>query len=65
DAKQSMRVSGELSAGTVWVNQYGILHNSVPFGGVRQSGLGRELGRAGVYEYCSVKSVHHNFADEM
>ncbi|GAA5891054.1 hypothetical protein JCM5296_007363 [Sporobolomyces johnsonii] len=65
DAKQSMRVSGELAAGTVWVNQYGILHNAVPFGGVRQSGIGRELGRAGVYEYCTVKSVHHNYGDEM
>jgi acyl-CoA reductase-like NAD-dependent aldehyde dehydrogenase len=29
DAKQAMRVSGELQAGTVWVNQYGILHASV------------------------------------
>ncbi|GAA5978799.1 hypothetical protein JCM5350_004826 [Sporobolomyces pararoseus] len=65
DAKQSMRVTQELSAGTVWANQYGILHSSVPFGGFRQSGLGRELGRAGIYEYCNVKSVHHNISEEM
>jgi hypothetical protein len=43
----------------------GILHSSVPFGGMRQSGLGRELGRAGIYEYCNVKSVHHNISEEM
>ncbi|GAA6058900.1 hypothetical protein JCM10212_002852 [Sporobolomyces blumeae] len=65
DAKQSMRLTNELSAGTVWANHYGLLHASVPFGGMRQSGLGRELGRAGIYEYCSVKSVHHNISEEM
>lgn len=43
----------------------GILHSSVPFGGMRQSGIGRELGRAGIYEYCNVKSVHHNISEEM
>lgn len=32
-----MRVSADLQAGSVWVNQYGILHNSVPFGGYKVS----------------------------
>lgn len=65
DAKQAMRVSGELQAGSVWVNQYGILHASVPFGGFKQSGIGRELGGAGVHEYTTIKSVHHNISEEM
>ena len=43
DANQCMRVSGALEAGTVWVNQYNVLHNNVPFGGKHQSGIG---------EYC-------------
>ncbi|GJN91034.1 hypothetical protein Rhopal_004049-T1 [Rhodotorula paludigena] len=66
DAKQAMRVSRDLSAGTIWVNNYGLLSNAVPFGGMRQSGIGRELGRQGVYEYCSAtKSVHHNLGEEL
>jgi hypothetical protein len=40
DANQCMRVSGALEAGTVWVNQYNMLNNNVPFGGKRQSGIG-------------------------
>lgn len=51
DAKQSARVPPLIEAGTVWVNQYAILHNSVPFGGFKMSGIGRELGQAGVEEY--------------
>lgn len=51
DAKQSARVPALIESGTVWVNQYGILHNSVPFGGFKMSGVGRELGMAGVMEY--------------
>lgn len=65
DAKQAMRVSAELDAGSVWVNQYGILHSSVPFGGYKQSGIGRELGQHGVEEYTTTKSVHHNISEEM
>jgi len=49
----------------VWVNNYGLLSNAVPFGGMRQSGIGRELGRQGVYEYCSSKSVLHNIGEEL
>lgn len=40
-----------LSSAAVWVNQYNVLSNAVPFGGVRQSGIGRELGLAGIKEY--------------
>lgn len=54
DAKQAMRVSADLQAGSVWVNQYGILHSSVPFGGYKSSGTGRELGGAGIHEYMNV-----------
>jgi aldehyde dehydrogenase (NAD+) len=40
DANQCMRVATALEAGTVWVNQYNMLNNNVPFGGKRQSGIG-------------------------
>jgi len=61
DANQCMRVSSALDAGTVWVNQYNVLHNNVPFGGKKQSGIGRELGKQALDEYLSVKAVLWNY----
>ncbi|GBE79170.1 NAD-aldehyde dehydrogenase [Sparassis latifolia] len=65
DANQCMRVSSELEAGTVWVNQYNMLQNNVPFGGKKQSGIGRELGSYALEEYTSVKAVHWNFGEQL
>jgi len=48
DAHQIHRVTRRLKAGTVWQNQYLFLHASVPFGGYKQSGWGRELGSKGL-----------------
>ncbi|RXW25272.1 hypothetical protein EST38_g540 [Candolleomyces aberdarensis] len=65
DANQCMRVSSALEAGTVWVNQYNLLYNNVPFGGKKQSGIGRELGSYALEEYTSVKAVHWNFGEKL
>ncbi|KAF8165432.1 aldehyde dehydrogenase domain-containing protein [Crassisporium funariophilum] len=65
DASQCMRVSSALEAGTVWVNQYNILNNNVPFGGKKQSGIGRELGSYALEEYTSVKAIHWNFGEKL
>lgn len=65
DANQCMRVSNELEAGTVWVNQYNLLYNNVPFGGKKQSGIGRELGSYALEEYTSVKAVQWNFGEKL
>ncbi|KAG8791395.1 aldehyde dehydrogenase (NAD(P)(+)) ald5 [Ceratobasidium sp. 428] len=65
DASQIHRVVNALNAGTVWVNQYNILHNNVPFGGYKQSGIGRELGSYALKEYTIVKAVHWNFGEKM
>ncbi|KAG5637839.1 hypothetical protein H0H81_003044 [Sphagnurus paluster] len=65
DANQCMRVSSALEAGTVWVNQYNILNNNVPFGGKKQSGIGRELGSYALQEYTSIKAVHWNFGEKL
>ncbi|KAH9912714.1 NAD-aldehyde dehydrogenase [Fomitopsis serialis] len=65
DANQCMRVAGELEAGTVWVNQYNLLYNNVPFGGKKQSGIGRELGSYALEEYTSVKAVQWNFGEKL
>lgn len=64
DASQCMRVSSALEAGTVWVNQYNTLGNNVPFGGKKQSGIGRELGSYALEEYTEVKAVHWNFGEK-
>ncbi|CDO74105.1 hypothetical protein BN946_scf185043.g155 [Trametes cinnabarina] len=63
DASQCMRVSQALEAGTVWVNQYNLLNNNVPFGGKKQSG--RELGSYALEEYTSVKAVHWNYGEKL
>jgi len=65
DANQCMRVSSALDAGTVWINQYNLLNNNVPFGGKKQSGIGRELGSYALDEYTSVKAIHWNFGEQL
>ena len=51
------RLVGRLRAGTVWVNNYRVLGRGLPFGGFKQSGLGRELGVEALHGYTESKSV--------
>jgi phenylacetaldehyde dehydrogenase len=51
-----------IKAGTVWVNCHSLLDNAMPFGGFKQSGFGRELGRAALDMYTETKSVLINHA---
>ncbi|EFX06211.1 aldehyde dehydrogenase [Grosmannia clavigera kw1407] len=53
----AIRVSNMLHAGTVWVNCYNQLHHQVPFGGYKESGIGRELGELALLNYTQNKSV--------
>jgi phenylacetaldehyde dehydrogenase len=46
-----------IKAGTIWVNCHGLLDNALPFGGYKQSGIGREMGRAMIDLYTETKSV--------
>ncbi|TDZ23300.1 Aldehyde dehydrogenase [Colletotrichum sidae] len=57
DLNTAIRVSNKLKAGTVWVNCYNMLHWQVPFGGYKESGIGRELGEAALANYTQNKSV--------
>jgi betaine-aldehyde dehydrogenase len=60
DAGRAERVAARLRMGTVWVNDF---HPYVPqaeWGGYKQSGIGRELGRAGLEEYRETKHIWHN-----
>lgn len=59
------RVAKRIEAGTVWINSSQDSHYMIPFGGVKQSGIGRELGEAGLQAYSSVKSVHVNLGTRL
>jgi aminomuconate-semialdehyde/2-hydroxymuconate-6-semialdehyde dehydrogenase len=56
-AERSDRVSAALVAGTVWVNCFYVRDLETPFGGARESGIGREGGRHSFDFYCDVKTV--------
>ena len=53
----ALTASMALRAGVVWVNTYDILEASTPFGGYKQSGVGRELGEYGLQQYSEIKSI--------
>lgn len=48
NSEEAMRVAQQLEAGTVWINQHGVIHPMVPFGGVKGSGYGVEFGIEGL-----------------
>lgn len=60
DLKKAHYVSNELKAGTVWVNCYNAFDAASPFGGYKQSGIGREMGSYALENYTEVKSVWIN-----
>jgi aldehyde dehydrogenase (NAD+) len=57
DIKKAHAVANGVRAGTVWVNCYHVLDTRAPFGGFKQSGMGRELGEYALHEYTEVKTV--------
>ena len=57
DIRRAHRVSRRLEAGTVWVNTFRVMHYRVPFGGYKESGLGRENGLAALREFLNVKAT--------
>src|SRR3954452_24586522 len=64
NAGKAQRVAGRMRMGTVWINDY---HPYVPqaeWGGYKQSGIGRELGAAGLEEYRETKHIWHNVRPE-
>ena len=62
DAGRGQRVAARLRMGTVWINDYHPYVAQAEWGGYKQSGIGRELGRAGLEEYVETKHVWHNIA---
>ena len=62
---KGLRVAAEIEAGMVWVNSSQDCDFRVPFGGVKQSGIGRELGEAGLEAYTQIKAVHVNLGSRL
>jgi acyl-CoA reductase-like NAD-dependent aldehyde dehydrogenase len=60
DIKKAHTVSRRLKAGTVWINTYGLMDASLPFGGYKKSGFGRELGAHAMEHYTELKTVWLN-----
>jgi aldehyde dehydrogenase (NAD+) len=57
DVTKALAIANNVRAGTVWVNCYNVLDTAAPFGGFKQSGIGRELGEYGLQQYTEVKTV--------
>ena len=60
DLARANRVANSIEAGSVWINDYGTLPESVPFGGYKRSGIGRENGYHSIEHYTQVKMIYTN-----
>jgi len=56
-ASLAKELANKINAGTVWVNTYGMFFNELPYGGFKQSGFGKELGREGFLGYTRLKNI--------
>jgi aldehyde dehydrogenase (NAD+) len=65
DLNRAIETAHKLQAGTAWVNCVNQLHAQVPFGGYKQSGIGRELGEYALANYTNVKAVHINLGHRL
>jgi aldehyde dehydrogenase (NAD+) len=57
DIGKAHAIANNVRAGTVWVNCYDVFEPGAPFGGFKQSGIGRELGEYGLQQYTEIKTV--------
>ena len=63
DIQRAHRVIGELQAGTCWINAYNLTPAEIPFGGFKQSGIGRENSLAALSLYSQLKAVYVETGD--
>lgn len=64
DQDKAERTAAALRMGTVWINDFNVYFAQAPWGGYKQSGIGRELGKQGLEEYTEVKHIYQNNATE-
>lgn len=58
DPRHAIKVAGEIEAGAISINQPTMASPAIPFGGIRNSGYGRELGREGIIEFTNQKYIN-------
>lgn len=61
---RAINVAKQLETGMVWINEYHLLNPGMPFGGYKQSGIGREMGEEGMKSYLEVKHLWVSDCDE-
>jgi aldehyde dehydrogenase (NAD+) len=62
--ERAHKLASQLEAGTVWINEYHLLNPGMPFGGFKESGLGREMGSEGIMSYLEVRHVWESDCNE-
>jgi len=58
DIQKAKEIASRLRSGTIWINEWHILSERAPFGGYKQSGIGREFGDEGLHEYTELKTLY-------
>ena len=64
DLRDAHNLAAQIAAGTIWLNVHNFVFSQAPYGGYKQSGIGRELGREGLLAYTETKNVIAWLADE-
>lgn len=65
DVNKAYDIARKLKAGVVWINDWHMLRNDAPFGGYKQSGIGREMGKYSLDAYTQLKHVHTSMVHEV
>ncbi|MFW7378425.1 MAG: betaine-aldehyde dehydrogenase [Oligoflexus sp.] len=63
DIQKANRTVNRLAAGVCWINNYNVTPLEVPFGGIKQSGMGRENGLAAIEHYTQIKTIYNEMTD--
>ena len=58
DIDKAKAIAARLRSGTIWINEWHMLSERAPFGGYKQSGVGREFGEDGLNEYTEIKTLY-------
>ncbi|MFV3077104.1 aldehyde dehydrogenase family protein [Niveispirillum fermenti] len=58
DVNKAHLLADRIEAGNIWINSYGLMHPTMPFGGFKESGWGREMGTEGMEAFLETKSVY-------
>ncbi len=65
DVNKAYDVARKIKAGVVWINDWHMLRNDAPFGGYKQSGIGREMGKYSLDAYTQLKHVHTSMVHDV